>query len=306
MRHTFAALAGLALAVPALTGIGTATAAPAATACYVQSGGLTAGNDTVDRYVNATSPITVKPVDVMAKNPFGGRAISLSTSWTWDDDLGDNGDQTSLDGHVVSGGVMYQSHQMVKTGSEGQVVSSSLTRIGSGWDAFRTLTQSWSLQTPGWRMYALRSDGSLYRWNLTTQNGTEVWHAAGSYPGFSAVKAVTLLSRTSTYDTLLATTRGGALYSIHIPLTSPMKPVVKPLRTATWGGFEQLQTARCGNYGTVLLAIDKDLGAGYLYAVGHANGTATVINSLGKAPTAFNDQLDFSWASVVDEPLFGE
>jgi hypothetical protein len=304
MRRTIVALVGLALAVPVLTSTGTATAAPAASPCYVQSGGLTAGDDTVDRYVNATSPITVKPVDVMAKNPFGGRAISLSTSWTWDDDFGD---ETSLNGHVVSGGVMYQSHQWVKTGTQGQVVSSSMTRIGSGWDAFQTLTQSWALDTPGWRMYALRSDGSLYRWSITTQNnGTEVWHAAGSYPGFSAVKAVALLSRTSTYDTLLATTYGGALYSIHIPLTSPMKPVVKPLRTRTWGGFEQLQTARCGNYGTVLLGIDKDLGTGYLYAVGHANGTATVINSLGKVPTTFDDQTDFSWASVVDAPLFGE
>jgi hypothetical protein len=304
MRRTIAAVAGLALAVPVLTSAGTASAAPTANACYVQSGGLTAGNDTVDRYVNATSPITVKPVDVMAKSPFGGRGIALSTSWTWDDDFGD---QTSLSGHVVSGDIMYESHQWVTKGTGGQVSSSNLTRIGSGWDAFRTLTQSWSLQTPGWRMYALRGDGSLFRWNITTQsNGTEVWHAAGSYPGFSSVKAVALLSRTSTYDTLLATTWGGALYTIHIPLTSPMNPVVKPLRTRTWGSFERLLTARCGNNGTLLLAIDKDLGAGYLYAVGHANGTATVIKSLGKVPTTFKDQADFSWQSVVDAPLFGE
>lgn len=304
MRRSIAALAGLVLAVPVLTGTSTATAAPAATTCYVQSGGLTAGNDTVDRYVNATSPITVKPAEVMAKNPFGGRPISLSTSWTWDDDFGD---ETSLDGHVVSGDVLYRSHQWVKKGTGGQVVSSDLTRVGGGWSAFRTLTQSWSLETTGWRMYALRGDGSLYRWNLSPQNnGTVVWHAAGSYPGFSSVKAVALLSRTSTYDTLLATTWGGALYTVHIPLTSPMKPVVKPLRTRTWGTFERLRTARCGNYGTVLLAIDKDLSAGYLYAVGHANGTATVINSLGKVPATFNDQTDFSWGSVVDAPLFGE
>ncbi|HET6738653.1 MAG TPA: hypothetical protein VFH76_06955 [Kribbella sp.] len=311
MRRNFTLLAGLALAVPVLTAVTAAHAAPAeataqaANTCSIESGGLTAAKNTVDRYVNATSPITVKPVDTMALKPFGDRAISLSTNWVWDDDL--DPDQMSYDGHVVSGGVMYQAHQWVEKGSGGKVVSSSMTRVGSGWDAFRTLTQSWSLETSGHRMYALRNDGVLFRWNLTQQNdGTNVWHAAGSYPGFSAVKAVSLLSRTSTYDTLLATTRGGALYTIHIPLSSPMKPVVKPVRTSTWQGFETLLTARCGNYGTLLLGIDKDTGSGYLYAVGHANGTATVIKSLGKVPATFGDQLDFSWASVVAAPLFGE
>ncbi|MGZ0145825.1 hypothetical protein ACXJJ3_02035 [Kribbella sp. WER1] len=304
MRRITALAAGLALTAPLLTGLGTATAAPTATACYVQSGGLTTDNNTVDRYVNATSPISVKPLDVMAKNPFGSRAVSLTSQWTWDDDFGD---QTSLDGHVVSGGVMYQAHQWVQKGTGGKVVSSSLTRIGGGWDAFRTLTHSWALDDPNSQMYALRNDGVLFRWNLNPVNGgPEHWEAAGSYPGFSAVKAITLLSRTSTYDTLLATTRGGALYTIHIPLTNPMKPVVKQVRTGTWQGFETLETARCGNYGTLLLGIDKDTKSGYLYAVGHANGTATVINSLGKVPAPFGDKLDFSWASVVDAPLFGE
>ncbi|MER7247424.1 hypothetical protein [Kribbella sp. NPDC000426] len=304
MRKMIAAAAGLLLAGPLLTTMSPAQAAPAANSCYVQSGGITTGNDSVDRYVNSTSPITVKPVDVMAKNPFGSLPISLSTQWTWDDDFGD---EMSLDGHIVSGDAMYQAHQWVQKGTGGKVVSSSLVKIGSGWSAFRTLTQSWSLETSGWRVYALRGDGSLFRWNLSPQNnGTEVWHAAGSYPGFSAVKAVTLLSRTPTYDSLLATTWGGALYSIRIPLSSPMKPIVTPLRTRTWGSFERLLTARCGNYGTLLLGIDKDTGAGYLYAVGHANGTATVINSLGKVPATFDDRIDFSWGSVVDAPLNGD
>ncbi|WP_427893307.1 hypothetical protein ACQHIV_10570 [Kribbella sp. GL6] len=304
MRRTTALAAGLALTLPLLTGVGTATAKPTANPCYLQSGGLTSDDNTVDRYVNATSPISVKPVDMMAKNPFGGRAISLSSQWTWDDDFGD---QTSLDGHVVSGGVMYQAHQWVQKGTGGKVVSSSLTRIGSGWGVFKTLTHSWSLDDPNSQMYALRNDGVLFRWNLNpVNNGPEHWEAAGSYPGFSAVKAITLLSRTATYDTLLATTRGGALYTIHIPLSNPMKPVVKQVRSRTWQGFETLETARCGNYGTLLLGIDKDTKAGYLYAVGHANGTATVINSLGKVPATFGDELDFSWGSVVDAPLFGE
>ncbi|MET9273427.1 hypothetical protein [Kribbella sp. NPDC003557] len=304
MRRTIALAAGLALAVPVLTSAPQASAAPAAGPCYVQAGALTASSDTMDRYVVATSPATVEPVTVMAKQAFGGRSVSLSSQWVWDDDFGD---EMSLSGHIVSGGVMYQADQWVQKGTGGKVTSSSLTRIGGGWDVFRTLTQSWSLDDPSWRVYALRNDGTLFRWHVNpTNDGAEHWEAAGSYAGFSAVKAVTLLSRTSTYDTLLATTRGGALYTIHIPLSMPLKPVVKAVRSSTWQGFETLMASRCGQYGTLLLGIDKDSGSGYLYAVGHANGTATVINSLGKAPATFGDPVDFSWGSVVDPPLFGE
>ena len=304
MRRMIAVAAGLALAVPVLTSGAPASAAPTASTCQVQAGALTTGGDTENRYVVATSPVTASPATVMAKQAFGGRSIALSSQWVWDDDFGD---EMSLNGHVVSGGAMYQANQWVEKGTGGKVLRSSMTRIGGGWDVFRTLTQSWSLDDPSWRVYALRNDGTLFRWHVNpTNDGVEHWEAAGSYPGFSAVKAVTLLSRTSTYDTLLATTRGGALYTIHIPLSQPMKPVVKPLRTSTWQGFETLMASRCGQYGTLLLGIDKDSGSGYLYAVGHANGTATVINSLGKAPAAFGDPVDFSWGSVVDAPLFGE
>ncbi|MGW7681487.1 hypothetical protein ACWGID_12150 [Kribbella sp. NPDC054772] len=213
----------------------------------------------------------------------------------------------SLSGNIVTGGALYQAGQLVQKGTGGKVVSSTLNRIGGGWGSFRTLTRSWSLDQPTWRTYALRNDGVLLRWFVSLdKTGKEVWRAAGSYAGFSAVKTVALLSRTSSYDTLLATTQGGALYTIRIPLTSPMKPIVKTVRSSTWQGFETLLTSRCGQYGTLLLGIDKDTGSGYLYAVGHANGTATVINSLGKVPATFSDPVNFSWASVVDAPLFGE
>ncbi len=58
----------------------------------------------------------------------------------------------------------------------------------------------------------------------------------------------------------------------------------------------------------VLLGIDKDTGSGYLYAVGHANGTATVIKGLGKVPGTFTDPVSFKHAlRPNDEPmLFGE
>jgi hypothetical protein len=54
------------------------------------------------------------------------------------------------------------------------------------------------------------------------------------------------------------------------------------------------------NDGTVLLGIDKDTGSGYLYAVGHANGTATVINSLGKVNGTFPDPVYLRWGIVFN------
>ncbi|WP_328999625.1 hypothetical protein OHA18_34945 [Kribbella sp. NBC_00709] len=303
MRRMIAAAAGLLLAGPVLTTMSPAAAAPAAGACYIQAGSVTAGKDLVDKYVNATSPISVKPVDTMAKQPFAG-TVALSSEWVWDDDFGD---ETSLTGTVVTGGVLYDGGLLTQKGTDGKVVSNQMTRIGGGWGDFRTLTKSWTADAgSNSRTYALRNDGVLYRWFVSSDNGKPVWRAAGSYAGFSAVKTVALISRTSTYDTLLATTRGGALYTIRIPLTSPMKPIVKAVRTSTWQGFETLLTTRCGQYGTLLLGIDKDTGSAYLYAVGHANGTATVINSLGKVPGTFGDPVNYSWASFVDPPLNGE
>jgi hypothetical protein len=45
----------------------------------------------------------------------------------------------------------------------------------------------------------------------------------------------------------------------------------------------------------LLLGIDKDTRTGYLYAVSHANGTATVIKGLGKVPTTFTDKTYFRY-----------
>ena len=107
-----------------------------------------------------------------------------------------------------------------------------------------------------------------------------------------------LISKTPTYDTFLANTRGGALYTIRIPITSPMKPIVTKVRAGTWQGFETLIADKCGNYGTLLLGIDKDTKKGYLYAVGHANGLSTVIQSRGQVPGTFDDPVDFRWVPI--------
>jgi hypothetical protein len=209
-------------------------------------------------------------------------------------------------GEVVLNSTMYE--VIYRTGGSDPKIY--FTRVGGGWDKFTYFEKSTydegAKPNPvgHTHYYGLRNDGTLFRWR--SDNGT--WRAAGSYPGFAAVKAMTLISQTRTYDTFLATTRGGALYTIRIPITSPMKPIVKVVRTGTWQGFESLVAERCGQYGFVLAGIDKDTSSAYLYAVGHANGTSTVIKGLGKVPGTFDDPIHFRWTGVpwAGPPIFGE
>jgi hypothetical protein len=205
-------------------------------------------------------------------------------------------------GWVVLGDSLYYRFYNFNEGSN------ILTRIGGGWTNFTALEVSQYDQGPdgSWRntAYGLRNDGKLFRWNV----GSGTWRGTGSATGFASVKSMALISKTRYYDTFLANTRGGALYTIRIPTTSPMKPIVKPVRTKTWQGFEALVAAKCGQYGTLLLGIDKDTKSGYLYAVGHTNGTSTVINALGKVQGGtFPDPVYFRWAVVPYlDPLNGD
>ncbi|MFF0269242.1 hypothetical protein [Kribbella sp. NPDC004536] len=144
--------------------------------------------------------------------------------------------------------------------------------------------------------------GYLHRW---VPDSKGVWHGETA-TGFSSVKTMALISETQTYDTFLANTRGGALYTIRIPRTSPLKPIVKKVRTSTWQTFESLVVEKCGAQSSLLTAIDKDTGSAYLYAVGHANGTSTVIRGLGKVPGTFKDPVYSLGTPEGQPPLFGE
>ncbi len=225
-------------------------------------------------------------------------AARISSTWT-DTLLNPVGRVTS--GYVVLGSSLYSS--AYGTDTAGQPINRS-TRIGGGWGNFTMVEESFYLgagapSTGRGNRYGLRSDGVLFRW-------AGGWRAAGSYPGFASVKAMALISETATYDTFLATTRGGALYTIRIPVTSPLKPVVKQVRKSTWQGFEHIVAEKCGAQGTLLTAIDKDSGSAYLYAVSHANGTATVIKGLGKVPGTYKDSLYYLTTAEGNPPLFGE
>lgn len=153
--------------------------------------------------------------------------------------------------------------------------------------------------------YALRSDGMLMRWAMDEHNW--ILTQTGAAPGYASFRTMALISQTRTYDTFLGTTRSGALYTVRIPLTSPMKPVLTQVRQSTWQNFETLVAERCGQSGTLLLAIDTNTSSGSLYAVGHAKGAATAIQYLGRISISGN-VANFRltgrpWATT---PLFGE
>lgn len=271
-----------------------ATAAPAAAtaACQTPVGSVTPAGDLANNVITASNPPTV--THSTGQHMFAPGVARISSSWTY----------TLLNpvgyydtGYVVLGSSLY--HAQYGQGTDGKPIN-SVSKVGGGWGNFTVVEESfyWGKTFRG-AVYGLRNDGVLYRW-------TDGFKKVSSYPGFAAVKTMTLISETATYDTFLANTRGGALYTIRIPISTPMKPIVKQVRTSTWQGFEHLVADKCGTQSTLLTGIDKDTGAAYLYAVGHANGSSTVIQGLGKVPGTYKDPVYYLNTAEGNAPLFGE
>ncbi|GAA3553649.1 hypothetical protein [Kribbella ginsengisoli] len=178
------------------------------------------------------------------------------------------------------------------------------TKVGAGWTAFKAVaTSNYNVAAPVHSyLYGLNTDGKLYRY---AKNGTG-YKNLGNFGGFAAFKTLTVISETPTYDTLLMTTKAGALYTIHIPITAAAKPVVKVIQASGWSAFESLVTQRCGvRGGTLVVGIDHDTNTGYQYAFGKANGKATVITSYGKVPATF-DGVSHVAATWYKDQLIGE
>jgi hypothetical protein len=271
----------------------TVTAPAGATAaCQMPVGSITSGGDLADTTVTATTPPTAKRTT--GKHLFTPGIAKISSTWTYTV-LNPVGYRDA--GYVVLNSSLYYAAYGQDT--DGSTIN-TLNKIGGGWGNFTAVEESfyWGKTFRG-AVYGLRNDGVLFRW-------TDGFRKVSSYPGFSAVKTMTLISETATYDTFLANTRGGALYTIRIPVATPMKPVVKQVRTSTWQGFEHLVADKCGSQSTLLTAIDKDTGSAYLYAVSHANGTSTVIKGLGKVPGTFTDPVYYLSTYEGNAPLFGE
>ncbi|WP_427885016.1 hypothetical protein ACQHIV_22820 [Kribbella sp. GL6] len=279
----------------------TGAAAARAANCVVGASSVTAAGDHDNVSIVSTTPprATVAPLGRGAFGP--GQVKEMASMAVLDDGFGGY----SVYGYVIVGDSLYQAGYGAHKGTADQ--PAGLRRIGGGWGRF-TMVEEAEYQGPTqagisrWTVYGLRNDGVLFRWTVSSKG---VWRSAGSAPGFAAVKSMALVSKAATYDTFVANTRGGALYTIHIPTTAVLKPVVKQVRSRTWQGFETLLAQKCGVYGTVLLGIDKDTDVAYLYAVGRFTGATTVIQSLGKVPATFADTV---YARLKDpgSPLNGE
>jgi hypothetical protein len=294
---TLLAAAGMA-AAGATTAVAGTTATTAA--CGVNLGSVTGGGDQTLQRLTAAAPPVAGARNVVPNVYADGAARLIGSLVNEATPTG-----SSRHGRVVLGDSMYQ--HWLELDKSGKVTSSELARIGGGWSRFvdhETSVFNNDPTHPRTYEYALRSDGVLFRWVV---GDTGAWKAYGSAAGFSAVKSMTLISKAAAYDTFLANTRGGALYTIRIPVNAQLRPVVTKVRAATWQGFETLVAGACGNYGTVVVGIDKDTRSAYLYTFGHANGVQTSITGHGKVPGTFADPSYFRWAPPVKSDwLFGE
>jgi hypothetical protein len=297
--RTAAGLLGTAVLATALVpGSARAEAGQASAACALNLGAVTTAGDHKAQKITASDPVAVTQPVVGPKGLFPVDQVRLASAVGWEPDPPAG---MRYSGYATIVNDLYAFEYVVdETSGELDPDSSKKRKIGGGWTLPYTYFEE--SRYPGrTSTYALR-DGVISRWTVDAG----VWRNRATYAGYSAVKTMALISQTPTYDTFLATTRGGALYTIRIPLTGA--PVVKQVRSSTWQGFETLIAEKCGNQSTLLLGIDKDTRTGYLYAVSHANGTATVIKGLGKVPATFADKTYFRrYGSSPEAPkLYGE
>jgi hypothetical protein len=283
-----------------------ASAAPAnnravAAACALGLGSFDTANGVNSRVVSATAPPTVSPAlntPNLYTTPY---AVFNPTSFTA---VPAGNGRTTRSGKVVWGaGYLMESTYTV--GSDGKIVGTPVfKRIGNGWGG-RYLVQaqykaSATSKPTRTMLYSLDQHGKFGRWTDVGKG----FRNTGYLTGMSGLKSLALIATTPTYDMFLANNRAGGLYTVKIPTSVPLKVIVTQVRTSSWQIFENLVAAPCGQYGSILLGIDRDTKSAYLYAVGHANGASTVIKSLGKAPGAFTDWEHFRFAPAYD-PLNG-
>ncbi|MEV6414047.1 hypothetical protein [Kribbella sp. NPDC051718] len=290
-----------------LAGLGATSAAGAATegsatpavACSLSLGSGGARGEHSRQEIRATVPPSITPTWT-TEHVYTAGGPWMSSRFQYEPGPAGGG---HADGWVAVGDGLYRSQY--NTDENQQLVGRPIyRRVGGGWGMFRAFEESQYVDASFDRTneYALRNqDGTLFRWTVDAKGG---WHKAGTAAGFSAVKAMALISKTRTYDTFLANTHSGGLYTIHIPTKLPMKPVVKVVRKSTWQGFDTLIAQGCGN-GVLLLGINRDTEVAYLYAVGHANGTATPIQNRGKLPATLTPSTYFRWGYIPDLDRFG-
>jgi hypothetical protein len=183
-------------------------------------------------------------------------------------------------------------------------VTPTATRVGSGWTSFKTIaTSNYSVATPRHaHLYALNSNGSLYRYAQVSGG----FKSLGSFPGFRSFKAMTVISETATYDTLLMTTTAGAIYTVRIPVAATTKPILKLVRSSGFAAYEALTAHGCGERGgSLIVGVDHDTDTGHQFAFSKFNGAATAMTAYGKIPAVFNGTTTAPFTTHYDQ-LVGE
>jgi hypothetical protein len=279
-----------------------ASAASAAGPCGLSVGSVTTGGDHRLQGVTAGTPPTAGTAVVGPKDLYPDGAARLPSSLGFEPVVPIGVQRSGL---VVIGPRMYYTGYTTDGNGDTVPGSDSLSLAGGGWTQYHRYFERSAYSDSGFsrqNTYALVDD-VIARWTVTKDG----WRYYTTFAGFTSVKTMTLISQTRSYDTFLATTNGGALYTIRVS-TGATAPVVKKVRASTWQAFDTLIAEKCGVQGTLLLGIDKDTKTGFLYAVGHGNGAATVIQGLGKVPAVFAESNYFRY--FLDTPeagqLFGE
>lgn len=267
-------------------------AAVAASACSMQVGAVNAAGMSGGYNIVATRPVQVG--EFVPYKLFGIRA---SATWYYYKEPTRN----YFRGLILQGSNLYAAYEIYKGSSDVPTVSA--TKVGTGWSGFSTIATSNFVQgtTPHRYLYGLHTNGSLYRYNV---NGPV--RSYGSAPGYRSFKTITVIAETATYDTLLATTKTGALWTIRVPVTAPLKATLKQVRTTGFKAYEQLIAQRCGATSTLLTAFDNDANTATVYAVSRATGASTLINTIDTFPATFDAPTHHLYTASGGPQLVGE
>ncbi|WP_433009858.1 hypothetical protein [Kribbella sp. CA-294648] len=228
--------------------------------------------------------------------------VGTRSSATWYLNLNNAGTRFYYYGLLLQGGNLYRHVSYVNGTADG--IAPTATKVGSGWTSFNSIaTSNYSMAQPRHAyLYGLNANGSLYRY---AQIGTS-FKSLGALPGFRSFKAMTVISETATYDTLLMTTKAGAIYTVRIPVAANAKPVLKLVRSTGFAAYEALTAHGCGTRGgSLVVGIDHDTDSGYQYAFSKFNGAATAMTAYGKAPAVFDGTTTMPFTTYYDQ-LVGE
>jgi hypothetical protein len=267
-------------------------------ACETDIGAITADASNSAYGITATRPLGVHKYTPFKLFP--GRASSSWYYWEPSDTV------YYWAGFVLQAGNLLAGAETHYNNSDIPKVSSK--NLGGGYGGFTTLTSAnyWVPGTtkPHTFLYGLNTNGSLYRYRVNGPTGPVV--GAGHAPGYNGFKAITVISTAATYDTRQATTKAGALWTVHLPVTGTFKGTLKAVRASGFKQYDQLVAQRCGNSGTMLSAFDNTANTVTVYAMGKAVGSKTVITTIGTAPATNDALVHFLYTGSGGPLLVGE